>query len=148
MDATNLLSPEAAVGLVIERTGWDHARAGAWLALQVERGGVQKSFGLLMGGTARAPQAKWLPRFPLADLEQALANGPQRSPNHQQEPVRAPAGLEAWYVAEHLRQGYSTREQDLEAARARFGRWTKDSEHLRDLRRKHAPAEWRKPGPK
>jgi hypothetical protein len=59
-----------------------------------------------------------------------------------------PEGLEDWYINEHIPTGYSTRDADLAAARKRFGPWTKDRETLRDLREGHAPASWKKPGPK
>jgi hypothetical protein len=59
-----------------------------------------------------------------------------------------PTGLEDWYVNEHIPAGYSTRDQDLAAARERFGRWTKDKEALRQLRREYAPDSWGKPGPR
>ena len=59
-----------------------------------------------------------------------------------------PAEIERWYVAEHVSRGYADRDQDLAAARAKFGSWTKDWQELRGLRREHAPPEWHKPGRK
>ena len=59
-----------------------------------------------------------------------------------------PAGFREWFVNEHIPAGYSTRDQSLAAARARFGRWTKDRDAVRELRRLHAPDCWKEPGPK
>jgi hypothetical protein len=59
-----------------------------------------------------------------------------------------PDGLEEWYMDRTRHVAHSTRGEDLEAARERFGRWTKDQDFLRDLRRRRAPDSWKKPGPK
>jgi hypothetical protein len=75
-----------------------------------------------------------------------------RSGSHATEEkgrVGRPADLERWYVEEHIPgRSHATREEDLAAARERFGPWTKDWLDLRALRKEHAPDEWRKPGPR
>ena len=60
---------------------------------------------------------------------------------------KEPETLVGWYK-EYVRGLYSSREQDLKAARDKFGRWTKDRERMRELRDEHAPLSWRKSGPR
>jgi hypothetical protein len=60
---------DTAIGVVIEATGWEYNRAGAWLELQVAKGRVQKWMGMSMRhGVIEGP-----PLYDFADLEQALA---------------------------------------------------------------------------
>ena len=61
---------------------------------------------------------------------------------------RQPEGIEDWYVNEHVPAGYSNRQEDLAAARKRFGRWNQDSLTMREIRDRCAPAAWKKSGPK
>jgi hypothetical protein len=62
---------------------------------------------------------------------------------------KEPPGLEGWYIARTRQVAHSNRNEDLHAARKHFGYgWAKDRERLRELRRHHAPDNWKKPGPK
>ena len=95
------------------------------------------------------------------DLGEVLANLPPReltrkspsnSTNARSDATAVgrrgpPDGLVNWYISEHIPAGYSTRDEDLRAARKRFGSWTKDRDTLRALRNQHAPNGWKDPGP-
>ena len=58
-----------------------------------------------------------------------------------------PPGFEDWYIKRTRCVPYSSRDDDLAAAREAFGQFTKDWEILRELRTEHAPDSWKKPGP-
>jgi hypothetical protein len=91
-------------------------------------------------------QASLLENFPPKEQTQGGREVPRAVPSNRRQ--GAPEGLTQWYINEHIRAGYSTREQDLAAARERFGDWTKAKDTMRDLRDEYAPPEWKKPGPK
>jgi hypothetical protein len=82
-----------------------------------------------------------IPKPPLSAPATPPSPPSRRSPPELEE-------LEAWYREYILDVGESNRDQDLPAARARFGSWAKDRDDVRALRSRKAPGEWHKPGPK
>jgi hypothetical protein len=105
----------------------------------------------IFGPGARAPKPSRFDWRPVeVDFAELLKCFPSKAQTQKPSNSRrgAPEGLEEWYRNQHIPAGYSDRDEDLSAARERFGSWTKDRDTMRDLRRQHAPASWKDPGPK
>jgi hypothetical protein len=88
-----------------------------------------------------------------ASAQVAAASSTKSQANSEAVPAsgrrqRKPEGLEEWYVNEHIPAGYASREEDLAAARKRFGRWSQDWLIRRELRGLRAPPDCKKSGPK
>ena len=105
-------------------------------------------------GGGRAPSLPLPPKFVPVEVDRVtlLENFESRARTQSSRELHPrksePAGFKEWFVEEHIPAGYSTREQSLAAARARFGCWTKDRETVRGFRKIYAPDNWKDPGPK
>jgi hypothetical protein len=127
------LDPSHVAGAEID---WDGSR----LAV------IEFQFFVLGGGGAPMP-----PEFVQVEVDRAtlLENFPIREMTQTAIGRKGqPPGLEDWYIERAHRVPYSSRNDDLDAAREVFGQFTKDWEILRELRKEHAPPRWSQPGPK